>query len=166
MQERALTSFEIYRCKENIKRFSERNLAFKKISEELGTPWFEVFLKNLFSQIKERKIGNNIRVKDEHEARAHIAMWMGASTWNRLTSPYGEGHENQGFLSWKPINIPEMFTKNRIPDPDPEDMTSSSSRLPGSLGQVTSGSLRSTSYGSSKRPAETYTIRMNPKQKA
>ncbi len=120
---KVLSSFEIYRCKDSLRRFSEKNLAFKKISEELGVPWFEVFLKNLFSQVKESKIGKGVEVEDGLEARAHIAMWMGASTWNRLTSPYGEGHENQGFLTWKPINIPEIFTKNRVPDPDPERLT-------------------------------------------
>jgi reductive dehalogenase len=107
---------------EKLKRFSEKNMAFKKVSEDLGRPWFEVWMKNMLGQYENARIGSRIPVADIKEARAHISLWVGASTWNRLTMPYGEGHENKGFLSWKPINVPLPFRGNPEPDPDPEDL--------------------------------------------
>ncbi len=113
---------EIYEG-DRLKRFSERNIAFKKVSEDLGQPWFEVWLKNMLGQYKRAQIGDKVHVKDVREARAHIALWVGATTWNRLTMPYGEGHENEGFLTWNPINVPPPFRGDPEPDPDPADLT-------------------------------------------
>ena len=106
-----------------LKRFSEKNMAFKKVSEDLGCPWFEVWMKNMLGQYKNAMIGDKVPVANKKEARAHISLWVGASTWNRLTMPYGEGHENEGFLSWKPVNVPPPFRGNPEPDPDPGDLT-------------------------------------------
>ncbi|MBW1660240.1 MAG: hypothetical protein JRJ48_07060, partial [Deltaproteobacteria bacterium] len=74
-----------------LKRFSEKDMAFKKVSEDLRQPWFEVWMKNMLGQYKKAQIGDKVYVKDVKEARSHIALWVGASTWNRLTMPYGEG---------------------------------------------------------------------------
>ncbi len=106
-----------------LKRFSEKDMAFKKVSEDLRQPWFEVWMKNMLGQYKKAQIGDKVYVKDVKEARSHIALWVGASTWNRLTMPYGEGHENEGFLSWNPINVPPPFRGNPEPDPDPAVLT-------------------------------------------
>jgi len=106
-----------------LRRFSEKNMAFKKVSEDLGRPWFEAWMENMLGQYKKAQIGDKVYVKDVKEARTHIALWVGASTWNRLTMPYGEGHENEGFMSWKPINVPPPFRGNPEPDPDPEELT-------------------------------------------
>lgn len=114
---------EIYRCREDLKRFSERYMAFKRVSEELGRPWFEAWLERLTANVQEAKIGTRIPVKDRREARAFLGLWNGASTWNRLTEPYGEGHENQGFLSWRPINVPPGLKRKPEPNPDPADLT-------------------------------------------
>ncbi len=107
----------------SLRRFSEKNMAFKKVSEDLGRPWFEAWMENMLGQYKKAQIGDKVYVKDVKEARTHIALWVGASTWNRLTMPYGEGHENEGFMSWKPINVPPPFRGNPEPDPDPEELT-------------------------------------------
>lgn len=109
--------------KNRLERFSEKNMAFKKVSEDLGKPWFEVWLQHMLGQYKKAQIGDKVYVSNVKEARAHISLWVGASTWNRLTMPYGEGHENEGFMSWKPINVPPPFRGNPEPDPDPEDLT-------------------------------------------
>ncbi len=113
---------EIYKGSE-LRRFSEKDMAFKKVSEELGEPWFEVWMRNMLGQYKKAQIGDRVYVKDVKEARAHLALWVGASTWNRLTMPYGEGHENEGFMSWKSINVPPPFRGSPEPDPDPTDLT-------------------------------------------
>ncbi len=47
---------EIYGGK-YLKRFSEKNMAFKKVSEDLGEPWFEVWLRNMLGQYKKAQIG-------------------------------------------------------------------------------------------------------------
>lgn len=114
---------ELYECKGDLKRFPERNMAFKRVSEELGRSWFEAWFERLFANYKEAKIGIRTAVKDVKEARAYLGLWNGASTWNRLSVPYGEGHENQGLLSWKPINVPPMLRGNPEPDPDPAELT-------------------------------------------
>jgi epoxyqueuosine reductase len=114
---------QIYQCKPDLKRFSEKDIAFKKVSEDLGAPWMQLWFKNMLANVKESKIGKNVPVKSPKEARAHVALWMGASTWNRVAGPYGEGLENKGLLSWKPMNVPPMFRGNPDPDPDPADFT-------------------------------------------
>ncbi len=115
---------EIYGAKgREIKRFPEKKMAFKKVSEELGRPWFEVWSRNMLSQYRESRIGKDVSVSSPLEARSHIALWVGAATWNRLTQPYGEGHENMGFLSWTPLNVPPPFRGSPEPDPDPEALT-------------------------------------------
>ena len=114
---------EIYSCREDLGRFSQRFLAFKRVSEELGKPWFEAWIERLMANYLEGKIATRIPVRDRTEARAFLALWNGASTWNRLTEPYGEGHENQGFLSWKPINVPPNLRLKPEPNPDPVDLT-------------------------------------------
>ncbi|HTY24026.1 MAG TPA: reductive dehalogenase [Desulfomonilaceae bacterium] len=114
---------QIYQCKPELKRFSEKDIAFKKVSEELGAPWMQLWFKNMLTNVKESKIGKNVPVKSPKEARAHVAFWMAASTWNRVSGPYGEGLENKGLLSWKPMNVPPMFRGNPDPDPDPADLT-------------------------------------------
>ncbi len=108
---------------QTLKRFSEKDMAFKRVSEERGQPWFEAWRRNMLGQYKKAQIGENVPVSNTQEARAHLALWVGASTWNRLTEPYGEGHENMGFLSWKPINVPPPFRGNPDPDPDRADLT-------------------------------------------
>ena len=115
---------EIYKSKKGVlKRFSEKNMAFKRVSEEYGKPWFKLWFKNMLGLVKKSKIGESVPVKSVKEARAHVALWVGASTWNKLSQPYGEGHENKGFLSWNPINVPPMFRGNPEPNPDPADLT-------------------------------------------
>ena len=78
---------ELYECKRDLKRFPERNMAFKRVSEELGRSWFEVWFERLFANYKEAKIGIRTAVKDVKEARAYLGLWNGASTWNRLSVP-------------------------------------------------------------------------------
>lgn len=113
----------IYQCKPELKRFSGKDLAFKKVSEDLGAPWFKVWFKNMLTTVKKGKIGEVVNVKNPEEARAHVSLWVGASTWNRLSEAYGEGCENKGFLSWSPINVPPMFRGNPDPEPDALDLT-------------------------------------------
>ncbi len=123
MGRKADSAYSIYMCDpRKIKRFSERFLAFKRVSEEIGAPWFEVFMKNLFSNVKNGKIGKDIHAGTPKEARSHAALWVGASTWNRLTSPYGEGQENVGLLSWKPLNVPEVLKEEKVKE-DPTSLT-------------------------------------------
>ena len=113
---------ELYEGRD-LKRFSEKDMAFKKVSEDIGQPWFEVWMQNMLGQYKRAQIGDKVYVENVKEARSHIALWVGASTWNRLTMPYGEGHENEGFLSWNPINVPPPFRGNPEPDPNPAELT-------------------------------------------
>lgn len=116
-------SEQIYQCKPELKRFSEKDIAFKKVSEELGAPWMTLWFKNMLGNVKESKIGKTVSVGSPKEAREHVAFWVAAATWNRVAGPYGEGLENKGLLSWKPINVPAMFRGNPDADPNPADLT-------------------------------------------
>ncbi|MBW2023381.1 MAG: reductive dehalogenase [Deltaproteobacteria bacterium] len=113
----------IYQCRNDLKRFSGKNMAFKKVSEDLGKPWFKVWFKTLLANAKKGKIGRDVPAVGPKEARAHLSLWIGASTWNRLSVTYGEGRENEGVLSWNPIAVPPMFRGNPDPNPDPADLT-------------------------------------------
>ena len=113
----------IYSCKDSLNRFAVKNFAFKKVSEEMGEPWMKPWFGNMLKNAKNSKIGGQVPVKDPREARAHIALWVASSTWNRLSGPYGDGLENQGFLSWKPLGVPPMLLGNPDPNPDPKDLT-------------------------------------------
>ena len=124
VQSLSMGAEEIYAAPgRRVERFSEKNMAFKKVSEALGRPWFEVWSQNMLGQFRKARIGKDVPVDSVREARAHVALWVGATTWNRLTMPYGEGHENEGFLSWSPINVPPPFRGHPEPDQDPEDLT-------------------------------------------
>jgi len=113
----------IYNCKDSLHRFAVKNFAFKKVSEEMGEPWMKPWLGNMLKNAKNSKIGGQVQVKDPREARAYIALWVASSTWNRLSGPYGDGLENQGFLSWKPLGVPPMLLGNPDPNPDAKDLT-------------------------------------------
>ncbi len=114
---------KIYHCKDSLNRFAVKNFAFKKVSEEMGEPWMKPWLGNMLKNAKNSKIGSQVPVKDPKEARAHIALWVASATWNRLSGPYGDGLENQGFLSWKPLGVPPMLLGNPDPNPDAKDLT-------------------------------------------
>jgi len=113
----------IYHCKDSLARFAVKDFAFKKVSEEMGEPWMKPWLINMLKNTKGSKIGSQVPVKSPAEARAHIALWVASSTWNRLSGPYGDGLENQGFLSWKSLGVPPMLLGNPDPNPDPADLT-------------------------------------------
>ena len=113
----------LYQCKDNLKPFSSKNNAFKKVSEELGQPWLQLWLKNIVGNVKNAAIGKGIPVKDTRAAREHLSFWVGAGALNRIIGPYGEGLENKGLLSWKPMKVPPMFVGNPDPNPDAGDLT-------------------------------------------
>ena len=54
---------QIYQCKPDLKRFPEKDIAFKKVSEDLGAPWMQLWFKNMLANVKESKIGKNVPVK-------------------------------------------------------------------------------------------------------
>jgi len=117
------TAEQIYKCKPELGRFDQKNMAFKKVSMEIGAPFFVPLMKNLEKAVKESRIGHGIKVKSPDEARAHLALSFGAGTWNSMVGPYGEGHENMGDLSWNPLFVPKDLYEHPLHDPDPADLS-------------------------------------------
>ena len=112
----AAPAAERYQCRPELKRFSGQNVAFKVVSEELGTQaTHEALMSNLVRNIKSGKIGYGVSVKDPVDARMFMALSVAASTWNTFVGPYGDGLENKGFLSWLPQKLPPDLTATPLP---------------------------------------------------
>ncbi len=127
-----------YSC-ENLKRFSQKNLAFKRISEELGFPWFKLWMERMLENYKNGLLGPGVKTKGKEDARAYIAFWAACSSWNRLTSPYGEGHENMGLLSWSPVSLPPPLLMPPEEAQDPGELTARAKKMARLLGAVQVG---------------------------
>ncbi|MDJ0782648.1 MAG: reductive dehalogenase [Desulfosarcinaceae bacterium] len=117
------TAEQTYKCKPELGRFDQKNMAFKQVSMEIGAPFFEPLIENLERAVKDSHIGHGVKVKSMDEARAHLAFSFGAGTWNNMVGPYGEGHENMGNLSWNPLFVPKDLYEHPLQDPDPADLT-------------------------------------------
>ena len=117
------SAWEIYECQDSLDRFSSRNTAFKRVSEDLAASWPVALLHNGLAYMDEAKIGHGVPVSDRMEARADIAFMVGCYVWNGITERYGEGLENMGLLSWNPLYVPEWLSGNPEPGPDPQDLT-------------------------------------------
>jgi reductive dehalogenase len=117
------TAAERYQCKPELKRFASENMAFKVISEELGTSSAKAMVANLIRNIKSGKIGHGVAVEDAIEARMFFALNVAATTWNNFIGPYGENRENKGFLSWLPQGLPPDLTAEPLPLKDTEEVT-------------------------------------------
>ena len=115
---------ERYQCRSDLKRFGGQNMAFKVISEELGAPASEkAMLENMIANIKNGKIGYGIPVDDPVQARLFMALNVAANTWNMVVGPYGENHENVGFLGWLSQGLPPDLTAHPVPLKNTGDVT-------------------------------------------
>ncbi|MCG8686327.1 MAG: reductive dehalogenase [Desulfobacterales bacterium] len=110
------TASQRHNCKPDLARFPGKHMAFKVISEELGAPSSSGILVNqIIKNVKGGKIGKGVPVRDPLEARMFLALNTAATTWNMIVGPYGENHENMGFLSWLPQGLPPELTQNPVP---------------------------------------------------
>lgn len=109
----------IYKCK-NLERWKLKNFAFKKLSEEDGTPWYLAYGAQNDKNFKAGSIGDGPKAKNRHDFRAFHAMRRGSETWDGIAG--GSGKENIGLMSWNPLNIPEHIYNNPESNPDPKDM--------------------------------------------
>jgi len=113
-----------YQCRPDLKRYSGKHSAFKKVSEELGaSATNKGVMTNLIRNVKGGKIGYETPVKNPIEARMFMALSVAASTWNNLVGPFGDGLENKGFLSWLPKGLPPDLTATPLPLKNTVDVT-------------------------------------------
>ena len=117
------TAAERYQCKPELKRFGSEDMAFKVISEELGTSSAKAMMANLIRNVKNGKIGHGWPVEDPIEARMFFALNIAATTWNNFIGPYGENRENRNFLSWLPKGLPADLTAEPLPLKETADVT-------------------------------------------
>ena len=107
---------ERHQCQSDLKRFSGQHAVFKVVSDELGIPAStEAQMSNMVRNVKSGKIGYGVPVKDPIEARLFMALSVAASTWNNFVGPFGDGLENNGFLSWLPQGLPPDLTATPLP---------------------------------------------------
>ncbi len=113
-----------YQCQPDLKRFGGEHMAFKVISEELGaSAGAEAMVASMARNVKAGKIGYGVPVKDPVEARMFLALNIAATTWNMVVGPYGENHENKGFLSWLPKGLPPDLTSAPVPMANTAEVT-------------------------------------------
>jgi tetrachloroethene reductive dehalogenase len=107
------------------KRFSGANIAFNAVSRDVGAPWMKPYLKNLISNLMKGNTSREIDVGSVAAARSYLAVTTGLKTVNNIIGPYGEGHENVGFLSWNDLHTPPPLRPGaRKPDLiDPVQLT-------------------------------------------
>ena len=111
-----------HQCRPDMARFSGKHMAFKVISEELGAPSAsEIMVNQIMKNVRAGKIGKGVSAKDPSEARMFLALNTAATTWNMIVGPYGENHENMGFLGWLPQGLPPELTANPVSLKDKRD---------------------------------------------
>jgi reductive dehalogenase len=105
-----------YQCRSDLKRFGGEHMAFKVISEELNaSAAADAMVTSMVRNVTAGNIGYGVPVEDPIEARMFLALNVAATTWNMVVGPYGENHENKGFLGWLPQGLPPDLTSTPVP---------------------------------------------------
>ena len=115
---------ERYQVRPDLKRFSDYHKVWKVVADELGAPAADdARMSNTIRNVKAGKIGYNVPVKDSFEARIFFALSVAMYTWNTFVGPFGSGHENRGFLSWLPQELPPDLTATPLKFENTADVT-------------------------------------------
>lgn len=105
-------------------RFSSKNIAFNVVSRELGESWYKVgYQKNLGKNLAEGRTGKALEPVGQAQARSAASLAFASTSWNVSTGAHGEGHENEGLLSWSSYKMPKFITDKPPDEKNPEILT-------------------------------------------